>query len=103
MDGWANVFHNVGNGECFGFESDLLAGGGGRAGRVDVHGDWIGGGFVVEVEEFGDDEFGDGWDEGHADVDDAVVEEEGGEVGRWTNSDSCVSVSVNVFWSLFWI
>lgn len=74
MDGGSDVFHNVGNGECFRFESYLLAGCGGGTGGVDVHCDGVGCGFVVEVEEFGDDEFGNGGDEWHADVYDAVVE-----------------------------
>lgn len=74
MDGRSDVFHNVGNGKCLRFESYLLACGGGGSGGVDVHGDGVRGGFVVEVEEFGNDEFGDGGDEGHANVYDTIVE-----------------------------
>lgn len=74
MYGRSDVFHNVGDGECLRFESYLLACSRGGSGGVDVHGDWVRCGFVVEVEEFGDDEFGDGGDEWHTNVYDAVVE-----------------------------
>ena len=47
---------------------------------VDVNVDGFLGIGIVEPEELADDEFRDGGDEGHPDIDDAAVEEKGGEI-----------------------
>mmetsp|Transcript_6908 Transcript_6908/g.10191 ORF Transcript_6908/g.10191 Transcript_6908/m.10191 type:complete len:106 (+) Transcript_6908:1836-2153(+) len=86
MHGGSHVLHDVGNGKSFRFEADALAIGGGCAAGVDVHGDRFVCAFVVEVEQLGDDELGDGGDEWHTDVDDAVVEEQGWQV--WWRTDA---------------
>jgi hypothetical protein len=44
--------------------------------RVNVHGNGIRRGLVIEVEEFGNNQFGDGGDQGHANVNDAIVQEQ---------------------------
>ena len=89
MNGRSDVFHDICYGERFSFESYLLTGCGGCSGGVDVHCDGICGGFVVEVEEFCDDELCYCGYEGHSDVYDAVVEKEGRKIWGRSDAHSC--------------
>ena len=80
VHGGSDVLHHVGDGKRLSLEAYRLTGGGRGAGRVDVHGDGIGGRLVVQVQELGDDKLGDGGNQGHADVNDAVVQQKRREV-----------------------
>jgi len=71
---------------------------GGCSRGVDVHCDWICGGFVVKVEKFCDDEFSDCGYEGHSDVNDAVVEKEGWKIWRRSDAHSCLFLDREMNW-----
>ena len=76
MNGRTDILHDVGNGKGFGLESDRLARGGRRAAGIDVHGDGLRRALIIQVQEFGNDQFGHCRDQRHANVHDAVVQQQ---------------------------
>lgn len=82
VDRRPDVLHDIGNGEGFGFKADASAVGSGSPARVDVHGDGVGGAFVVKIEQFGNYKLCHGRNEGHANVDNTIMKKKRRKV-RW--------------------
>mmetsp|Transcript_8497 Transcript_8497/g.17604 ORF Transcript_8497/g.17604 Transcript_8497/m.17604 type:complete len:310 (-) Transcript_8497:135-1064(-) len=85
VDGGGDVAEAVGDGKGLGLESHRLPLGGQGARGVYVHVDGLVAALVVQEKQLGDDELRHGRYEGHADVHNTVVKEEGGEV--WGRAD----------------
>mmetsp|Transcript_10539 Transcript_10539/g.16816 ORF Transcript_10539/g.16816 Transcript_10539/m.16816 type:complete len:228 (-) Transcript_10539:260-943(-) len=90
VDWRTDILHDICNGKGFCLETDRLAVGGSGSRGIDVHGDWIRRRFVVQIEQLGNDQFGDGGYERHANVNDAVVQKKRRKIRRWTNGSALV-------------
>mmetsp|Transcript_12783 Transcript_12783/g.32699 ORF Transcript_12783/g.32699 Transcript_12783/m.32699 type:complete len:222 (+) Transcript_12783:287-952(+) len=76
VDGSRNIVHSVSNREGLCLEADRLTVRGLRTRRVNVHQHGLLGPFVLQVQQLGDDELRHLRDNRHAQVDDAVVEQQ---------------------------
>ena len=89
IHGRSHVLHDIGNGKSFRFKTNRLTISSSCTTRVDVHCNGVGGRFVVEVQKFRNYKFRNSRDEGHANVDNAIVEEKGRKI-RWrTDANAC--------------
>ena len=88
VDGRSDVFHNIGNSKGLGLEANGLTSGRRGSRRVDVHGDGVRCRLTVQTEKLSNHKLGNGRNKRHANVNDAIVQQEGREIRRGADADT---------------